>query len=90
MFPPWLPSRDEEWVRCPGASPLMRMTASWFRSSRIDRIEGCARSSRLIASSPRIAVVCSHYASPDQHQPATVLVLVTVKASRFAMAFGHP
>lgn len=36
-----------------------------------------------------IAVVCSHYASPDQHQPATVLVLVTVKASRFAMAYGH-
>ena len=31
----------------------MRMTASWFRSSRIDRIQGCARSSRLMASSPR-------------------------------------
>jgi hypothetical protein len=38
---PWLPSRCEEWARRPGASPLMRMTASWFRSSRIDRIQGC-------------------------------------------------
>jgi len=23
-------SRCEDWARCPGASPPMRMTASWF------------------------------------------------------------
>ena len=38
---PWLPSRCEEWARRPGALPPMRMTASWFRSARIDRIQGC-------------------------------------------------
>ena len=88
MFPPWLPSRDEEWVRCPGASPLMRMTASWFRSSRIDRIQGCARSSRLIASSLGIVVVCSHYASPDQRQLA--IVLVTVKGKSLSDGLRPP
>ena len=41
MLKPWLPSRGAEWARRPGASPPMRMTASWFRSSRIDRIQGC-------------------------------------------------
>jgi hypothetical protein len=38
---PWPLSRCEDWARRPGALPPMRMTASWFRSSRIDRIQGC-------------------------------------------------
>ena len=33
------------WARRPGASPPMRMTASWLRSSRIDRIQGCGATS---------------------------------------------
>ena len=37
----WSSSRDLEWARCSGASPPMRMTASWFRSTPIDRIQVC-------------------------------------------------
>jgi hypothetical protein len=31
--PPWLSCREKEWVRRLGASPPMRMSASWFGSS---------------------------------------------------------
>ena len=41
----------------PGASPPMRMTASWFRSLWIDRIQVCGARSRLMASSPRTRLV---------------------------------
>jgi hypothetical protein len=39
--PLWPMCREKEWVRRPGASPPMRMTASWFRSWRTYRIQGC-------------------------------------------------
>ena len=39
----WSSSRGLEWARRLGASPPMRMTASWFRSSRISRIQVCAK-----------------------------------------------
>jgi len=49
--------RCAEWTRRPGASPPMRMTASWHRSSRIDRIQGCgaisAPASELLLGSRR-------------------------------------
>ena len=37
----WSLSRGLEWARRPGASPPMRMTASWCRSAGIDRIQVC-------------------------------------------------
>src|SRR5262245_1028745 len=37
----WFWPRALEWARRLGASPPMRMTASWLRSSRIDRIQVC-------------------------------------------------
>src|SRR5580700_10364206 len=37
--PPWLSSREKEWVRRLGASPPMRMSASWF-GSWTHRIQG--------------------------------------------------
>jgi hypothetical protein len=37
----WPARRDLEWARRPGASPPMRMTASWFGSDRACRIQVC-------------------------------------------------
>ena len=37
----WSSSRGLEWARHLGGSLPMRMTASWFRSSGIDRIQVC-------------------------------------------------
>src|SRR5262249_34414675 len=56
------------WACRLGASPPMRMTASWLRSSWIDRMF-VARSPRSMASSPRIILYCCKAAA----------VLVTVK-----------
>ena len=51
----WPPCRNPDWVRRPGASPPMRMPASWCGSHRIPRIQGCGRDLRARhASSPRI------------------------------------
>jgi hypothetical protein len=48
-----VPGLAVEWARRPGVSPPMRMSASWFRSVRINRIQACGALSRLMASSPR-------------------------------------
>ena len=39
-MPPLASCREKEWVRCLGASPPMRMSASWF-GSWTHRIQGC-------------------------------------------------
>ena len=52
----WPLCRDQEWTRRPGASPPMRMTASWSRSPWIDRIQVCGAIDRAMASSPRISM----------------------------------
>ena len=52
----WPSSRGAEWARRPGASPPMRMAASWFGSGGTLRIQARgARSAPLIASSPPTA-----------------------------------
>ena len=88
---PWLPSRCEEWARRLGALPPMRMTASWFRSSRIDRIQGCGAISRPPDGElpSELSSFCPlQESSPDQRSlpPCSR----PSRASRFAMACGHP
>src|SRR6516165_4540322 len=67
-----------------GASPLMRMTASWFRSSGICRIQGCgARSPRpplgrlasIVLPCLLLANASADYSAvdPDVPEPAAVL-----------------
>jgi hypothetical protein len=54
--PAWPPSRGAEWARRPGASPPMRMAASWFGSRGTLRIQARgARSAPPMASSPPTA-----------------------------------
>jgi hypothetical protein len=81
---PWLPSRCEEWARRPGALPPMRMTASWFRSSRIDRIQGCGAISapdrELPSELSSPALAGRKLARPTE--PAAVLVTVKGKSLR--------
>jgi hypothetical protein len=48
----WPLCRDQEWTRRPGASPPMRMTASWSRSPRIDRIQVCGATDRANGELP--------------------------------------
>jgi hypothetical protein len=48
----WPSRRDQEWTRRPGALPPMRMTASWSRSARIDRIQVCGAIDRASGELP--------------------------------------
>src|ERR1700730_9659573 len=78
----------------------MRMTASWFRSTRIDRIQVCGAIVRgLMASSPqivRIALQPVHRPSPpdsavDRRQPARSRRLTKGPADRvFALDTSGP
>jgi hypothetical protein len=87
---PRLPRRCEEWARRPGALPPMRMTASWFRSARIDRIQGCGADARApMASSPRI-LSSSRYGMDSPDQPSLPPCSWPSRASRFAMALRPP
>jgi len=71
MLKPWLSSRCAGWTRRPGASPPMRMTASWCDPQRIDRIQGCgARSAppngELASDSVGCKLAVPHVTSPVQ------------------------
>ena len=53
---PWLSCRVEEWARRPGASPPMRMAASWFGSLGPPDTSLWRDDPRPKASSPRIVI----------------------------------
>src|SRR5262245_48970397 len=65
----------------------MLMTASWFRSSRIDRIQGCGAIFALDGKPPRIVVVWPHC-----RKRSTDLARRRARDHQvaFAMACGHP
>ena len=48
----WLSCRIEEWARRPGASPPMRMAASWSGSPRVHRIQACGAMIRARGRAP--------------------------------------
>ena len=50
----WHRCRQREWARRPGASPPMRMTASWSGSERTYRIQVCGAKMRPNGELPRI------------------------------------
>jgi hypothetical protein len=69
--PPWLSCREKEWVRRLGASPPMRMSASWFGSST-HRIQGRG------AIDPRPESGLPSDRHPDRTKRAVVLGAVKV------------
>jgi hypothetical protein len=69
--PPWLSCREKEWVRRLGASPPMRMSASWF-GSWTHRIQGCG------AIDPRPESGLPSDRHPDRTKRAVVLEAVKV------------
>src|SRR4029077_14351566 len=69
--PPWLSCREKEWVRRLGASPPMRMSASWF-GSWTHRIQGRG------AIDPRPESGLPSDRHPDRTKRAVVLEAVKV------------
>src|SRR5580700_10665258 len=74
--PPWLSCRGKEWVRRLGASPPMRMSASWFGSSWTHRIQGRG------AIDPRPESGLPSDRHPDRTKRAVVLEAVKVWPAR--------
>jgi hypothetical protein len=78
---PGLRAEHENGPRRPGASPPMRMTASWFDPQRIDRIQGRgARSAPPpLASSPRIlsAAIAASRGTSSNQVPLSAMVAPT-------------
>src|SRR5215207_4017860 len=52
----WCRHRLREWARRPGASPPMRMTASWSGPLWTDRIQGCGAMIRARWQAPPLIV----------------------------------
>jgi hypothetical protein len=79
----WSLYRGLEWARLLGASPPMRMTASWLRSSRVGRIQvRGARSARTMASSPSVSSSVANRSPPRSRKSAAVLAAVKGKSLR--------
>jgi hypothetical protein len=79
----WSLYRGLEWDRLLGASPPMRMTASWLRSSRVGRIQvRGARSARTMASSPSVSSSVANRSPPRSRKSAAVLAAVKGKSLR--------
>jgi hypothetical protein len=76
----WSLRRGLEWARFLGASPPMRMTASWLRSSRVGRIQvRGAQSARTMASSPSGIVSVANGAGMRRASRKSAAVLAAVQ-----------
>src|SRR4029077_18041294 len=79
----WSLYRGLEWDRLLGASPPMRMTASWLRSSRVGRIQvRGARFARTMASSTSVSSQLPTGVPPRSRKSAAVLAAVKGKSLR--------
>jgi hypothetical protein len=68
-----------DWARRPGASLPMRMAASWSRSERIHRIQGCdaiSASNSELASGSSVNRFVYHQARVPFPEPGAVLAAV--------------
>ena len=86
----WPSRRDPEWTRRLGASPPMRMHASWFWSGWINRIQVCDAISRPRRTRLGEVVSMSPTTKSSPHPQACRGARDRQGLRRFAMACGHP